>query len=250
MSTEPTQPHAPPHEHTAPLWTTQPQVLLDVRGVESLFPAQASLRSTASLNAIVRGALLVAVVGRVLGASAYILLVPVVAMLATYCVHVRRAEGFANFTGASLFDDAVQHNKHPNVADALQHEYPPSPHSRANTTGSLSGPVSPTERVRCGCLPPTQSNPFGNVMIPEMQKPRRRACSRQDQPFHAQHVNRAFQSTQNVSQSDVFSTHASQRQFFTMPWTTVPNDTRGDFANWLYDTPPILKEQALVFSPV
>lgn len=208
------------------------------------------MHSTASLNAIVRGAFVVAIVGRVLGASVYILLMPAAAMLITYCVHAWWTEGFANFNGTTLFDDAVQHNKHPNAADALQHEYPTSPHLRTNTTGSLSGPVSPTTHTGRCCLLPTPLNPFGNVMIPEMQKPRRRACSRKDQPFHAHRVNRAFESTQNVSQSDVLSTHASQRQFFTMPWTTVPNDANGDFANWLYDTPPILKEQALVFSPV
>lgn len=250
MSIEPTQSYASPHESAVPLWTTHPSVLWDVHGVQSFFPVQTSLQSTASLNAIVRGTVFVAIVGRVMGFSAYIFLVPVVAMLTTYVVHRWRAEGFADFAAATLFDDAVQHHKHPNVADTLQHEYPQSPHSRANTTGSFSGPVSPTKRVGSGCLFPTQSNPFGNVMIPEMQKPRSRACSRQDQPFHAHRVNRAFQSTQNVSQNDVFSTHASQRQFFTMPWTTVPNDANGDFANWLYDTPPILKEQSLVFSPV
>ena len=41
--------------------------------------------------------------------------------------------------------------------------------------------------------------------------------------------------------SDIFSKNNSQRQFYTTPVTTIPND-QGSFADWLYKTPPTCKE--------
>ena len=252
-SLTPTLPPQPPHttRDTQSFWSTNPIVLvLSLKGPDAFWPLYSSSMN-ANLNALVRLSILIGVMARLCGASGYILLLPVFVMLVTYGVYKWKTKAHMPTEGfTSLFDDAVQYNKHPNVPDALQHEYPPAQQLRANTTGAPSEPETPAQRVGCCCLPPTQTNPFGNVMITEMQRPRHRACSRQDTPNHQQKVASAFRSTQNISPTDVFSTHASQRQFFTMPWTTVPNDDSGDFGNWLYDTPPILKEQALVFSPV
>jgi hypothetical protein len=240
----------PPNQ---PFWLTQPSVILACNQLTDVWPSSWQ-PTNANLNAVVRVGLLLGVLGRVAGAPVQVLLIPVVTILITYGVHMwqrhRQPVHSTTTEGFSLFDDAVQYNKHPNAPDALQHEYPPAPQLRANTTGSLSQPVTPVEHAGYSCEAPTPTNPFGNVLITEMQRPRHRACSRVDKPNHTQTVQQAFQATQNVSPNDVFHSHASQRQFFTMPWTTVPNDDGGDFGYWLYDTPPILKEQALLFSPV
>jgi hypothetical protein len=42
---------------------------------------------------------------------------------------------------------------------------------------------------------------------------------------------------------DVFGKSSSQRQFFTMPWTTIPND-RESFQQWLYLSPATCKENS------
>ena len=41
--------------------------------------------------------------------------------------------------------------------------------------------------------------------------------------------------------SDIFGKNNSQRQFYTMPVTTIPNN-QTQFANWLYKTEPTCKE--------
>ena len=40
---------------------------------------------------------------------------------------------------------------------------------------------------------------------------------------------------------DIFNKNITQRQFYTMPVTTIPNE-QTKFANWLYATPPTCKE--------
>ena len=41
--------------------------------------------------------------------------------------------------------------------------------------------------------------------------------------------------------SDIYNNQSSQRQFYTVPVTTMPNDQKA-FAEWLYKTPPTCKE--------
>lgn len=48
--------------------------------------------------------------------------------------------------------------------------------------------------------------------------------------------------------SDLYSKNNSQRQFFTMPWTSWPND-QTTLAKWLYNTGPTCKENGTKCAP-
>ena len=150
----------------------------------------------------------------------------------------------------SMVEDGVQHNKHPNAPDALQHEYPPSHSIRYNTIGTPTHPETTHPRIHTMCKTPEQNNPFGNALITELQQPRQTPCQEKDDFQHKNKIEKQFASTLNVSANDVYNKHASQRQFFTMPWTTGAPDLDGDFGHWLYDGPPNEKEKDLLFSPV
>jgi hypothetical protein len=84
---------------------------------------------------------------------------------------------------------------------------------------------------------PTANNPFMNVLIDEIKyNPTRAPAASGTNPlvnmqlddfFHTQFVN---------DPTDVFNTTQSQRQFYTTPSTTVPND-QDSYQNWLYRIP-------------
>jgi hypothetical protein len=84
---------------------------------------------------------------------------------------------------------------------------------------------------------PTASNPFMNVLVDEIKyNPTRPPAANGTNPlvnmqlddfFHTQFVN---------DPTDVFNTTQSQRQFYTTPSTTVPND-QDSYQNWLYRIP-------------
>jgi len=92
------------------------------------------------------------------------------------------------------------------------------------------------------CTRVTTDNPFMNPSIADLtfnpEKPG--ACdvtndkvkNSIDDHFNA----RVFQDV-----NDIFNNHSSQRQFYTLPSTTIPND-RTAFANWLYNRGPSCKE--------
>ena len=57
-------------------------------------------------------------------------------------------------------------------------------------------------------------------------------------------INEKFDFNLYRSYSDVFKKESSDRQFFTMPSTTIPNK-RHELTNWLYNSKPTLKERHL-----
>ena len=84
---------------------------------------------------------------------------------------------------------------------------------------------------------PTAKNPFMNVLVDEIKyNPTRAPAATITEPsvnmslddfFHTQFVN---------DPTDVFGRSQSQRQFYTTPSTTVPND-QTSYQNWLYKIP-------------
>ena len=92
------------------------------------------------------------------------------------------------------------------------------------------------------CIAPKKNNPFMNVLISDyIQDPERApACDirkesiKEDAEDHFEH---------NLYRdvSDVWNRTSSQRQFYTMTNTTIPNKQK-DFAEWLYKTDRTCKE--------
>jgi hypothetical protein len=84
---------------------------------------------------------------------------------------------------------------------------------------------------------PTANNPFMNVLVDEIKYNPTKApaasvmnpliTTQLDEFFHTQFVN---------DPTDVFNKTQSQRQFYTTPSTTVPND-QDSYQNWLYRIP-------------
>lgn len=94
------------------------------------------------------------------------------------------------------------------------------------------------------CRKPTADNPFANIVfadyldaanIPE-------PCNTDDENIKNEMSN-LYNSTIYRNYDDVFERENSQRNFYTMPITSVPNK-QTEFANWLYKTPPTCKENS------
>jgi len=90
---------------------------------------------------------------------------------------------------------------------------------------------------------PTLSNPFMNVLLTDyVDNPQRgEAASRENVQ---EDVETKFDFNLYREIDDVYRRNHSERQFFTMPYTTIPND-QGGFASWLYKTGKTEKEKTL-----
>jgi hypothetical protein len=102
----------------------------------------------------------------------------------------------------------------------------------ARDTSSLEGFIIGSETL------PTAANPFMNVLIPEIKdNPTRPEAAEVDDPTVKQQLDDLFRVNFYNDPTDVFGRNQSQRQFITMPSTSVPND-RESLQNWLYNIVP------------
>lgn len=84
---------------------------------------------------------------------------------------------------------------------------------------------------------PSAKNPFMNVLIDELQyNPDRPAAAPIGSPLVKATLSDFFKVQWTSDPTDVFGRTQSQRQFYTMPNTSIPND-QGSYANWLYLIP-------------
>lgn len=99
------------------------------------------------------------------------------------------------------------------------------------------------------CTEPTLDNPFMNVTMKDLlnQDPKTKkivdrppACN-PNNPETKQQVDKYFYNNLFRDVNDVFGKMNSQRQFYTMPWTTIPN-AQDEFAKWLYLNKKTCKE--------
>jgi len=92
------------------------------------------------------------------------------------------------------------------------------------------------------CTLPSRENPFGNVLMSEYtDNPQRpKACA----PWTKQAtkgITKHFNAKLYRDVDDIYMKNASDRQWYTTPSTTIPNDAV-KFAKWLYQTGPTCKE--------
>lgn len=98
------------------------------------------------------------------------------------------------------------------------------------------------------CTTPTLDNPFMNVTMKDYMNfdkdgsivDRPPACDSSD-PTVKNEIETNFNNNLFKDVNDVFGKSNSQRQFFTMPYTTIPNN-RESFQKWLYLSPATCKE--------
>jgi hypothetical protein len=90
------------------------------------------------------------------------------------------------------------------------------------------------------CRKPTKDNPFMNPPISDFNTNAPEACNTDDENINNE-ITKAFKSDLYTDINDVFDKMNSQRQFYTVPNTSIPNNQTG-FANWLYRTPVTCKE--------
>ena len=91
---------------------------------------------------------------------------------------------------------------------------------------------------------PTKNNPFMNVLLNEYVKnpTRPQAASIDNEQIRAD-IDKHFNHNLYKDVDDVWSKANSQRQYYTMPNTQIPND-RDSFAKWCFQDPNVCKDGA------
>ena len=92
---------------------------------------------------------------------------------------------------------------------------------------------------KISCEEPTVNNPFMNVLMSDYKyNPKRKACTINKSV--EKEMSKKFNHNLYKDVGDVYQKSNSQRQYYTMPSTTIPND-QSSFARWLYKVPTSCK---------
>jgi hypothetical protein len=113
----------------------------------------------------------------------------------------------------------------------------------AKADASIEKPFNPTEVydvIGAGAAPatvPNAKNPFMNVLVDEIKyHPTRPAAMSVLDPSVKVGLDDFFRTEFYSDPTDVFGRSQSQREFITMPSTSIPND-QGSYQDWLYKIP-------------
>ncbi len=93
--------------------------------------------------------------------------------------------------------------------------------------------------LQSDCHQPTNDNPFMNVLLSDNAN-RMPACDIDD-PQVKKNMKKMFSKGLYRNVNDIWDKNNSQRQFYTNPSTTTPND-RESFVKWCYSTPYVCKD--------
>ena len=99
------------------------------------------------------------------------------------------------------------------------------------------------------CTKPTTDNPMMNFNIITDKRDRSKACDSWDSKKVKKEIENKFNHNLYRDVSDLYGKNNSQRQYYTMPATTMPNDQTA-FAKWCYNTGPTCKERTLYCAPI
>lgn len=89
---------------------------------------------------------------------------------------------------------------------------------------------------------PTNNNPFMNVLLTDINKrPERKPAADLSHPIVKAEVEQGFNKGLYRDINNIWDRNNSQRQFYTTPSTTVPND-RDSFMKWCYNVPDGCKD--------
>jgi hypothetical protein len=89
---------------------------------------------------------------------------------------------------------------------------------------------------------PSKDNPFMNVLMTDYaNNPQRKPAGDIDLPVVQETMDQHFSNGLYKNVDDVWNNKNSQRQFYTNPSTTIPND-RESFMKWCWDTPFTCKD--------
>ena len=95
---------------------------------------------------------------------------------------------------------------------------------------------------------PTVENPFMNINLITDNKDKEAALPSWNNEKIQKDIENKFGYNLYRDVGDLYGKNNSQREYYTMPSTTIPNE-QTSFAKWLYGTQPTCKEKSIYCSP-
>jgi len=191
-------------------WLNNPAILIDKNRLTEFFPNRDMTR-VEQLNAIVRFSFYLSLLLVIYRQNINYLYIGIVSLVLTFAIY--------------KYDPNLKGDEREDMYDIFKRRDP--------------------EAQRYNYVKPTYANPFMNPTLLDItENPDRQAYSKKSFVNNyelAQDVEQKFSYNLYQDINDIFGKQNSQRQFYTTPVTTIPNE-QTKFAEWLYGRPPSCKD--------
>lgn len=191
-----------------PLWTEDPSILYEKKYLFEIVPMK-NFDMNRKLNSLFRLSIFYAIIVYFMNKNNKTLLIPV---------------------GVGVFTVIISKNLKTNIINekviALQN---------GDTKESFV-----MEDISQGCKIPEKNNPFMNPTI-YGENNSKKPCLSYNNKGIQKDIENKFNADLYRDVNDIFGKNNSQRQFYTVPGKTNPNDLES-YKRWLYSTPPTCKE--------
>jgi len=210
-------------------WFQNPKILFSNNRWVEFFPSP-QLTLYEKLNSLVRLSFYISLVLLIFYKNYLYLYIPIFTMIFTYLI-------YRNNSG----NQVVEGMKSPGL---FQSELAAGDPEIQDMRLKLQSDDSKQLAIEGNCTLPTITNPFMNINQITDQRNKPHACKYYDNEEVAKKVERDFNYNLYRDVSDLYSKKNSQREYYTMPSTTIPND-QTSFARWCYLNPPTCKEDSV-----
>ena len=199
-------------------WSNDFTVLLDKNKLNQFYPTN-SMSMSEILNSLVRASVYLSVCLFIYKRNTNVFFIVIGTLVLTYLIHTYKPNDTDSVNNSELANENTQESveEFNNYEDSM-----------------LQSKV---------CVTPTVDNPFMNVALSDYTNmPNRDVCDDVlDNPIIKEQIEKAFNHGLYQDVGDVWGKNNGQRQFYTMPNTSIPNKQK-EFALWLYNRGPTCKE--------
>jgi hypothetical protein len=197
-----------------PFWAKNYKIIYDTQRLTEFFPS-GEMTMAEKLNAIARLSIYIGIILSLLTYKYLYLYIPISVLLITYIIYTMQKNDLEFYLTNT---DELKNTTNTNIA--------------TNVGNTL----------------PTQSNPFMNFNVITDDPKKTPAVSSYDNKIIKKDIENKFNHNLYRDVSDLYGNNNSQRQYYTMPSTTFPND-QTSYAKWLYNTGPTCKENGIKCVP-
>ena len=207
-------------------WSNDVTVLFDKNKLSYFYPTN-TMSMSEILNSLVRASVYLSVCLFVYKRNTNVFFIVIGTMVLTYLIYTYRPNNMNNKNNGNSKANKDGESKEASVAGSVE--------QFRNYEDNMLQP-----RV---CVTPTVDNPFMNVALSDYTNmPNRDVCDDVlDNPIIKEQMEKAFNHGLYQDVGDVWGKNNGQRQFYTMPNTSIPNKQK-EFALWLYNRGPTCKE--------
>jgi len=220
---------------TTPFWPNDPTILFNKETILQVWPTQ-QMTFEAKLNAISRLVILMTILGFIFTRNWNLVIIGIVTLAIIFTLYKLRKQSVVS----SLIKKegfSVNPSMQPSALS-------PSP--------MLTDPVTLKNVLRSSFHPTTKKNPFGNVLLTEINDdPNRLAAAPSFNPDVYDEIDKSVKKQTQMLNPSIINTNKqlygdlknlydldnSMMPFYSMPNTRVTND-QGAFASWLYSNMP------------